>query len=94
MSPTPPPSDLPTFCERLQTIYSAASALANQLLSREATRRDIALAVELNQRYIDTLDEMLTADLPIYPGAVTVKVDGQKIKFTNIGDVAEWITHK
>jgi hypothetical protein len=80
--------------ERLPQICSAASDLATRVLNRKATARDLALAVELNQRYLDILDELLDSDLSFQPESVLVALDGQKIRFRNIGDVAEWITSK
>jgi hypothetical protein len=50
------------------------------------------MAVELNQRYADILDEMLDSDLSSKPSTVTVQVQGKTIRFQNIGDVASWIS--
>ena len=68
--------------------------MAKQVNSREATARDVALAVDLNQQYIDILEEMIDSDLTFRSPAVTVRVDGQRIKFQDIGDVATWITSR
>ena len=52
--------------------------------------KSIAIAREIEQRWFEYLDDLLSKDLSI-DESVTVKVDGQTIKFKSIEDVAQWI---
>lgn len=65
-----------------------------EVIERDATARDLARAVELNQQYIELLDEMLDGELTPHPAAVVVRVEGQNVRFANIDEVAQWLTSK
>jgi hypothetical protein len=55
--------------------------------------RGLDMAIELLQRYIDYLDELIVEGIPAFqPTSVTVKADGTTIKFENIEAVANWLT--
>lgn len=68
--------------------------MAREVVDREATARDMARAVELSQQYLDLLDEMIDGDLTPCPADVTVRVDGQTVRFSSIDEVAQWLTSK
>lgn len=54
--------------------------------------RTLAVIIEANQQYLEYLDALMDniqIDL-----SVTVQVDGQRVKFSSIEDVAQWITNK
>ena len=53
--------------------------------------KSVAIAREIEQRWYEYLDELLSKDIKI-DTSVTVRVDGQTIKFSSIEDVAQWIT--
>lgn len=55
------------------------------------TTREIAIVLEMNQRYKEYLDDLEIADLRTDTNVV-VKVDDETIKFSSIEDVAAWIT--
>ena len=54
------------------------------------TARDLALAIELNQQYVDILSEM--EDMPMSTDeSVTVEVNEKPIRFTDIDKLADWL---
>lgn len=53
------------FEKRVQRIASAASALACRVEQDGATERDVAMVVELNQQYVDILDEILSSRIVV-----------------------------
>lgn len=64
---------------------------ANQLLSKtEFTERDVYVACDLSQRYIELLDILESIPLCV-ENNVVVKTDGQSIKFPNIEAVSSWL---
>lgn len=64
---------------------------ANQLLSKEEfTERDVYVADQLTQRYIELLEELESSPLLI-TSEVIVKTDGQSIKFPSIEAVSLWL---
>ena len=65
--------------------------MARKAEQEGATERDVAMAAELGQKYVDMLTELETADLEI-DQAVTVQTDGVTIRFPDIERVASWIT--
>ena len=54
-----------TFLNRLGMIAAKAAKLGEVVEKLGAGPRELALAMELNQQYIDTLDEMLDSDLQV-----------------------------
>ena len=50
---------------KVRRITRAASDLAERVEVAGATARDLAMAIELNQQYLDALDEMLDGELKI-----------------------------
>lgn len=57
------------------------------------TPRGLDMAIELLQRYIDYLDELIVESIPAFqPTGVTIKADGTTIKFESIESVANWLT--
>lgn len=53
------------FKNKLSRLAAAASDLAERVEVDGATERDLAIAVELNQQYVDALDEMLDGELEL-----------------------------
>lgn len=74
--------------ERVSEIAKQATDLCQQ---NEFTERDLARAVELNQQYVDLLEEIERAPV-VVSASVIVGVAGSHIKFDGIDKVAEWIT--
>jgi hypothetical protein len=62
-------------------------------LARHTNIKGLAVAAEIEQRYIEYLDALLDSDLSMGE-SVIVKLDGKTIKFNNIEDVSKWITQK
>ena len=62
----------------------------NDLLGQGASKRMLAVGIEINQRYTEYLDALLDGDLS-QPEGVTVEVDGQKIHFRTTDDFANWL---
>jgi hypothetical protein len=80
-----------SLLDRLQQIASAGADLHKRALRGEPMGpRELAQVVELNQRYVDVLEEMETAPLNVGQG-VTVEMDGQKIRFDDMDSFADWI---
>ena len=48
--------------EELAKIGRSATALAQRTQTQGATERDLAIAAELDQAYVDLLDELLETD--------------------------------
>lgn len=58
---------------------------------QQMTVRDYALLGELWQLYDDMLGAMEDMPLDFHP-QVEVEIDGNKIEFSNIDEVAEWLS--
>lgn len=67
-------------------VYSSA------LLTGGASSRDIAIAIEAEQAYIDYLD--LLKDNISFDTSVTIEVDGTRIKFKNDDDFSKWLVEQ
>lgn len=61
-------------------------------VSEGASSRDIAIAVEANQEYIDYLDHL--KDTLSVDESVIIQVNGTRIKFKNDDDLANWIVEQ
>ena len=77
----------PSYADRIRQIAQRANELAEQ---PDFTERDVAIAIELNQRYGDVLDEMLE-NLSQIDTSVTVQVEGKTIRFQNEDAMSEWL---
>lgn len=55
--------------------------------------RDVAVAVELWQRYIDLLKDMEEGVEVVGDDSVVVSVRGVKLKLKSVEQIAEWISH-
>jgi len=55
------------------------------------TDKNIAIAAEATQRYVEYLDDLLDADLTV-DESVIVEVEGKKIKFKSAEAMSAWIT--
>lgn len=64
--------------------------LEQEVSQREATARDLARSVELNQQYLDLLDEILDSDMAVDSG-VTVRADNTTIRFPDDDSLVAWI---
>ena len=84
-------ADRESIRDRLSTITSNAAALYERALSEPMTERDLALAVEYNQQYVDLLSELEVAPLPVDLGAV-VERDNQVIRFPKVDGLANWLS--
>lgn len=58
------PGAVSFFCQ-LERLTAAASALYERVEQHGADARDLAMAIEYNQKYVDILDDMLSSKLPI-----------------------------
>lgn len=71
--------------------FQSLADQANQLCEKDLfTARDVAVVVELNQRYIETLDELLETDFFIDLGVV-VETEGKTLQFPDIEQAAQWM---
>jgi hypothetical protein len=59
----------------------------------EASSREIAIALEANQSYIDYLD-WLKDNMPPIDESVTIDVEGTRIKFQNADDFSDWLAER
>lgn len=65
----------------------------SKLAFENADSKTIAVIVNMNQLYIEYLDELETAPLETKAGEITVKLDGKtNIRFKSVEDLASWIT--
>ena len=55
------------------------------------TTREIAVVIEMNQKYTEYLDELETAEFKFTDRVIT-RTEGETIIFNSIEDVAKWIT--
>lgn len=76
------------YREQFSRLSEQVAALCNQT---EFTDRDLAVAIELNQRYAELLEELEHAPIEI-PAGVLVQVSGKSIQFGSIDQVSAWIT--
>ena len=58
-----------------------------------AGSREVAVAIEANQAYIDYLD-WLKDNMPALDGSVTIEVDGTRITFKNEDDFTNWLVEQ
>lgn len=58
--------------------------------SGQLEKRVLAVGIEMNQRFIEYLDELEISPLHIQNG-VDVDVDGKIIRFKNMDDFSEWV---
>ena len=66
-------------------------AEARRILGNNPNGKELAVVIEMYQKYIEYLDELETAPITI-DTTVTVKVDGKTIRFNNEEDMSSWIT--
>lgn len=78
------------YAKQLNDLRTQTANLEQQVRSRDATARDLAIAVEINQKYIDILDELLDAEFPT-DTSVTVAVDEQNVRFKDANGFTEWL---
>jgi hypothetical protein len=55
-----------------------------------ASVREIAVAIEANQAYIEYLD-FVKDNMPPADGTVTIEVDGTRVTFKNEDDFTDWL---
>jgi hypothetical protein len=55
----------PYYQSQLAKVARAASALFERVECNGATSRDLAIAIELNQKYVDILDEILSSEIEV-----------------------------
>lgn len=72
-------------------IQKIAEAQRRQAYQPEAGVNSIAIIVEDYQRYLEYLDELKIARLDKINTTITASVDGQKIRFENVNDFANWL---
>jgi hypothetical protein len=72
-------------------IQAIAENQRRRAYQTEAGANSIAVIVEDYQRYVEYLDELETSPLDNIEKAITVKVDGQTIKFKSDKDFTNWI---
>jgi hypothetical protein len=75
--------------DRLQSLATRGAALYERALTEPMTARDLALAIDLNQQYVDILAELEDADLTVRP--VTANPGGALVEFTDIDGLADWL---
>lgn len=75
----------------LQRLATEGAALHRRALSEPMTARDLALAVELNQRYVDLLTELEDAEFDISSPAASVEANETRLKFDDIDGLADWL---
>lgn len=76
-----------TRAETLHEILLRVDALASL---PAPTLRDCWMGLDLLQRYAETLGEM-AEDLPPFDGRVTVKIEGQGVRFENVEAMVNFI---
>lgn len=71
-------------------IKAINTTVQNMVESGKTDKRVIAIAVEMNQLYLEYLDELADLDLPLVNG-VTVDLDGQAVRFRDIQSFSAWL---
>lgn len=79
-----------TYEDRILAIKQQANDLAENVEVNGLTRRDLAIGIELHQRYIEVLEEIQNS-YPKFETDIIVKTDDRKIKFQNTDDFANWL---
>lgn len=68
--------------------------IVNNVLQNESpSSREIAVALEANQRYIDYLD-WLKDNIPPQDESIVIEVNGMRIKFQNTDDFSNWLSEQ
>lgn len=75
-----------------QAVKDIHKTVADMRDSGPLDHRVIDIAVEATTQWLEYLDELELYIKPAPFDGVTVKVDGQAVKFKSIEDVATWIT--
>jgi hypothetical protein len=83
MSPTPT-SSAPTF-----PLDKAAQEFVQEVHARPSVR-GAAMAIEINQRYMEYLDSLISG-APKFESDITVQVDGESVKFGSMEAMVNWL---
>lgn len=75
------------------TVRQANQIVENMRASGRNDKRVLAVAVEINQLYLEYLEEVETGPIPVHKG-VYVEVDGQVIHFKDSEDFARWCAER
>lgn len=62
----------------------------NNILAQGASKRMLAVGIEIHQRYTEYLDALLDSDLS-QPEGVTIQVDGKTIHFPTSEAFSNWL---
>lgn len=79
-----------------KAVYAAAQRIFDRAEKGLASQREIALGLEAMQLYIDhweALEEKIFNGQMEWDDTVTIKVNGQAVRFQNIDQVAEFLTN-
>jgi hypothetical protein len=58
-----------------------------------ASSREVAIALEANQSYIDYLD-WIKDNMPMFEESITIEVQGTRIKFENVEKFSDWLAEQ
>ena len=72
----------------MEAILSELNALA---FAGKLNSRDLALVMEANQRYTEYLEWLETMPLVVNTN-LTLEVDGQRVRFQTIDNMASWLS--
>lgn len=78
------------------TFQTPIDEQVNQIVSAVydgASSRDVAIAIEAQQAYIEYLD-WIKDNIPPQDGTVTIEVDGTRIVFKNEDDFSNWLAEQ
>jgi hypothetical protein len=76
-------------------VYAVAQRIFERAEQGLASQKEIALGLETMQAYVDhweALEEKILNGEMKWDDTVTIKIDGQAVRFQNIEQVAEFLT--
>lgn len=79
------------YSHKIENLEKEVQLFITKPPDAKMTVRDYSILIELWQVYDDMLGEMENMELDFHP-QVIVTTDGEKIRFGNIDEVAEWLS--
>lgn len=82
-----PIKDPPYFAGKLEAIYTAAHDLC---VKDDFGERDLYVAMELVQRYIEILDDII-ANVHVQPTTLDIQFQDHTIRFSSMEEFSSWL---
>lgn len=78
----------------IEQIVRQTNALVSEMCDTgKPDKRVLAVAVEINQKYLEYLEELENAVLPVHSG-IDVELDGQIVHFRSFDAFSNWLAEQ